>query len=258
MTAELWTSKDGTTYIRVGNGPWRPTATVQKVTMYGSLPTGTTTATPMSTGSTVMSWMSPSSWVWPTTPTFPTEAPPDEAPPLEEVEGDMPILAHRAAALSFNHTGIYVRPLHFHERLELDADAVCKAEVRWGYDVVPKHQAPDENCQCGFYAVPPDVDSWHSDGTVDLLVELSGTVIEHDLGYRAEHQRVIQMTLPRCPLCLEPSEIVIFRGGQSTRIGCRGCFGDVKTKGAYGPVVDRKMLERHIPLEIVDADARAS
>jgi hypothetical protein len=58
---------------------------------------------------------------------------------------------------------------------------------------------------CGFYAVPADLlPNWRRDGYASLLVELSGTVIEHEAGYRAEHQRVVQVTPPPCPGCGEP------------------------------------------------------
>jgi hypothetical protein len=54
-----------------------------------------------------------------------------------------------------------------------------------------EHHAPAWDCSCGFYAVPADqLHQWPYPGLV-AEVELSGVVIEHDRGYRAEHQRVV-------------------------------------------------------------------
>jgi hypothetical protein len=52
---------------------------------------------------------------------------------------------------------------------------------------------------------------------VDLLVELSGRVIEHETGYRAQHQRVIECRVPPCELCAGETHAVRFVGEWSTR-----------------------------------------
>lgn len=53
------------------------------------------------------------------------------------------------------------------------------------------HLAPNWACTCGFYAVPADQINSH--GYLGLIaeVELTGVVIEHEGGYRAEHQRIV-------------------------------------------------------------------
>lgn len=81
----------------------------------------------------------------------------------------------------------------------------------WGRRVVPPpHTAPDLGCSCGFYAFKelgtatellstrPPVGRLF--GTALLAVDLAGTVIEFDRGYRASHQRVLGAELP--PWCL--------------------------------------------------------
>jgi hypothetical protein len=74
------------------------------------------------------------------------------------------------------------------------------------------HLAPDEGCSCGFYATKSRDDSpsleWvvtaqaenslsrASEGTSGVVfgrVDLAGKVIEHDLGYRAERARIMEL-----------------------------------------------------------------
>lgn len=112
----------------------------------------------------------------------------------EPVDEDMPILAHRAAHLRLQHRkGVYLQALNQGVPLEVDMEAVCNL----GHG----HQAPHWDCRCGFYAVPSDIDSWHEAMTVDLLVELSGIVIEYTRGYRAQHQHICEVILPLCDIC---------------------------------------------------------
>jgi hypothetical protein len=109
-------------------------------------------------------------------------------------EEDMPILAHRAAHLELvPRQGLKLKALNQPTYLEVDMDAVCNKHCG--------HQAPDWNCACGFYAVPSDIPSWHQSLSVDLLVELSGIVIEYTQGYRAQHQHICEVILPRCDIC---------------------------------------------------------
>jgi hypothetical protein len=75
-----------------------------------------------------------------------------------------------------------------------------------------EHQAPDESCHCGFYAVkslftlgrllPLATTGWATGRMADrraatfLLagrVDLAGKIVEHDLGYRAERMRVAEL-----------------------------------------------------------------
>jgi hypothetical protein len=69
-------------------------------------------------------------------------------------------------------------------------DTLCPA-------CAPPHRAPREGCSCGFYAFK-DLSLLASqclpdDTIVFGRVELAGTVIEHDLGYRAEWARIKEL-----------------------------------------------------------------
>ena len=129
---------------------------------------------------------------------------------LDTVHEDIPILAHRVARIV--HTGAgwaFGAMSDTFGTFGHDAEATCHAYHRqmmvWSYSMggnrpMP-HEAPHVDCQCGFYAVPADkLDHFGYQGA-RLQVELSGTIIEHQLGYRAEHQRVIAWTPPPCSGC---------------------------------------------------------
>ncbi|HVE28357.1 MAG TPA: hypothetical protein VNC22_23275 [Sporichthya sp.] len=173
----------------------------------------------------------------------------DPKPELEVVQSEIPILAHRAAVIGLNRKGLHLASLNFNNiPLEEDMDAVCRKCSSY-YDpwaVSKNHDAPDPDCQCGFYAVPADVDAWHSMGTVDLLVELSGKVIEHERGYRAQHQRIVQMYVPRCPLCHEPSEFVYLQDDYSTRFFCAKHMGEPRLNHKRH-LIDRETLATSFP-----------
>lgn len=75
----------------------------------------------------------------------------------------------------------------------------------WLFPDVYPHEVPDPTgvCQsCGFYAFADRDNALLRDGTALLQVELSGTVIRHERGYRAGHQRVLGVWVERwCQLC---------------------------------------------------------
>ena len=87
-------------------------------------------------------------------------------------------------------------------RYEVEGVASCKRGCR----------APAEGCDCGFYAVRPGSEDQVFDAAehrgpratgVRLEVELSGSVLEYEHGYRASNQRVLRVVVPRrCVLCL--------------------------------------------------------
>lgn len=82
------------------------------------------------------------------------------------------------------------------------------------------HHVPELSCECGFYAF------FDREQAVELLgrrggaaggtvvrslleVELTGTVVEHERGYRAEHQRVLGVVvLPWCADCAGDGRLV--------------------------------------------------
>jgi hypothetical protein len=105
-----------------------------------------------------------------------------------------PILGVKVARLVRYESRIYFAP-RFPRALsrpyEAVADAVCESEHR--------HAAPDPGCRCGFHAVATRDDLWRLDASpeaVILDVELAGTVIEHEYGWRAQHQVVLGVHLP--------------------------------------------------------------
>lgn len=68
-----------------------------------------------------------------------------------------------------------------------DKDHVTELRTRWentGY----LHDPPDLRCACGVYAgkTMSAVKNWSADDTIGCVVELSGHIIEGDIGYRAE------------------------------------------------------------------------
>lgn len=148
---------------------------------------------------------------------------------LEVVETDMPILASRVARLRFNGNGLHwgaAAQANFD--FGVDTDAECRDTFRafysgtWTFDAAePAHKAPVVDCSCGFYATPLGCKPYSLEPHfVNLLVELSGDVIECELLYRAGHQRVIECQLPRCMYCGQPSNIIDVHNGQMTRAAC--------------------------------------
>jgi hypothetical protein len=75
-------------------------------------------------------------------------------------------------------------------------DATCAA--------ADGHRAPHVDCSCGFHALPRPSRLFTSTRDVVLLeVELSGRVVHHADGFRAEHQRVLAVRFPRsCQCCV--------------------------------------------------------
>jgi hypothetical protein len=88
------------------------------------------------------------------------------------------------------------------------------------------HRAPDIDCTCGFHAVERtellgEVTTVLADSVV-LEVELSGMVVEHERGYRAETQRVLGVRFPdRCAWCDTPATRVA--PGRRWRSACGDC-----------------------------------
>lgn len=159
------------------------------------------------------------------------------APEVERVEGDMPILAHRIARLRFDGTSKPFGSLNWDARFGIDEDAVCqngRSSSNGGYISITfstyggsssssghSDPAPSLGCTCGFYALPSDIEAWaEGHDYVTLMVELSGTVIEHEKGYRAGHQRVIECQIPACRYCGRESTWLDVRDGQMFDATC--------------------------------------
>lgn len=145
---------------------------------------------------------------------------------VETVESDLPILAHRIARLRLDGTSKPFSSLNEGIRFGVDADASCSSAIyrimRAGsFNPPTSHDAPAIGCTCGFYALPSDVEPW-GEGTdyVTLMVELSGSVIEHDKGYRAQHQRVVECQIPACPYCGAAADVLAMKDGQMRATYC--------------------------------------
>ncbi len=128
---------------------------------------------------------------------------------MERVESDMPILAHRSAKLLFTNPATPFGSVTQNIPFGVDTEAECSttSHYRVGTYRMPDsgwyyHRAPAVDCSCGFYALPPDIEPTYLDAAyVTLMVELSGKVIEHEKGFRAQHQRVIACEIPLCWYC---------------------------------------------------------
>lgn len=176
----------------------------------------------------------------------------DEIPVVEE---SMPILAYRAAYLSVGRSGVHWTSLNQASTFGVDADASCRHKASlYSYGLGPpsRHDAPCLSCDCGFYAVPSDKESWHQGTTVGLLVELSGKVIEHEVGYRAGHQRVMECILPRCMFCDAPTDTLIF--DDNNAVSAMGCTEHTPRTGV---VVTRTELQARCPVPFTDAEVTA-
>lgn len=141
-------------------------------------------------------------------------------PLIEVVQSDVPILAKREASLAlYQSADTPFATITDKGAFGVLAKATChnRWEQRWvsrfssngysrGYEnLIERHAegvVPALNCTCGFYAIPVDSSSaYASPEYVTLLVELSGTVIEHDAGFRAEYQKVVECQVPPCAYC---------------------------------------------------------
>lgn len=131
----------------------------------------------------------------------------------------MPVLAHRWAKLYLpsEKRGEGFLPFEamgsLHGRFGVLDTARC-LRITFDMDdqmrIAPvKHQAPAVGCTCGFYSFHLDVPGDGHFGRIgdqfELLVELKGTIVEHERGYRAQQQRVLEVRLRPCNLCGEPS-----------------------------------------------------
>jgi hypothetical protein len=158
--------------------------------------------------------------------TVTVDTPDIELAPELETE-PIPVLANRYAGLHLDHGEVKFIPANSHfGGFGIDEDAVCRA----GHS----HKAPHWGCSCGFYAVPADKLPKHQGdyplSKMILLVELSGEIIIHEEGYRAEHQRVMEAYVPPCPTCFAPSTTLWF-GTESDRLKYIDCGGHVYRQG---------------------------
>ncbi len=141
--------------------------------------------------------------------------------PIDEI--DEPLRAYKFAEVrgttrpQVHPSGKFWRRAYDHRE---PATAVCHR--RGG------HAAPSVECSCGFHAVTemhtlPDVTE-HHEHMVVLEVELGGTVIEHEQGYRGEQQTVLAMRFPEtCTHCRR--QATHLQPGRVWRSVCTDCSG---------------------------------
>lgn len=121
---------------------------------------------------------------------------------VPEAEIDEPIRAVKRARLRVSPDGrsATLSGLTLGGRYDVEDDARCPRGC----------QRPADGCDCGFYALRPEVEShvfrtserMQRATTVRLDVELSGSVLEYELGYRAQRQRVLRVAVPTiCASC---------------------------------------------------------
>lgn len=106
---------------------------------------------------------------------------------------DEPIRAYRRAQLVVDNGRVCLAPIYLAGTFPAaGTDARCHAGGT--------HPVPEPGCVCGWYSTATRAGLDRAlDGPyshwADLTVELSGKVVVHKNGYRAEHQRVLDVTL---------------------------------------------------------------
>ncbi len=158
---------------------------------------------------------------------------------LKRSEADVPIIAYKVANLYTTYRGQpYLRSMFYSLPYEYEKNsdhaisdhAICRMVDFERLREFGRHHPPVLRCTCGFYAmksrerVLEEHDELTSGLCVVLLeVELFGKVIVCEHGYRAERQRILQLSIPRgCFFC----------GGQRGDVAAEGMAG---TKG--GPLI---------------------
>jgi|ERR1035437_320310 hypothetical protein len=120
------------------------------------------------------------------------EAEPTVLPRRSQVE---PFVAYKVVSLNFKAGKVTIAG----SWSEVDTDTV--AECRAYPKPDPPHAAPDPDCTCGFWALS-ERPSMSSYSPILATVELFGTVIHGEKGYRANRQRITRIDIdPTCVMC---------------------------------------------------------
>lgn len=118
-----------------------------------------------------------------------------------------PITAWKAARIMVDPSGrgVQLGALNEGVRHPIEGEAYCRSlrQLSFLLETKPCHyDAPHLDCSCGFYAWKTRADAVEMIGSAGwalLEVELFGTVIQHERGYRAQKQRVLGVTVnSRC------------------------------------------------------------
>ena len=106
-----------------------------------------------------------------------------------------PFVGYKAVSLKLTKGG-KIEVAGYFGTVTLDATAKCSA---WPRPEVP-HDAPDANCKCGLYAFDDasHVSYGYRDTEHLATVELFGTVIVGETGWRASRQRILDIALSTC------------------------------------------------------------
>lgn len=167
---------------------------------------------------------------------------------VETVQGDMPILAHRAAHLWLLRGVEPFGSVSHNHNFGVEEQAECLNQT----NIHEGEPAPALVCDCGFYAVPLDAEPWGNDDSVVLMVELSGTVIEHEQGYRAQHQRVVECQVPSCMYCGADPEVLVY--DEDGRYCRSECAGHRSNMGAC-ETLDRARARLGVPITVREWEA---
>lgn len=106
---------------------------------------------------------------------------------------EVPVLAFKGASVLFRPGGEFTLKTGRYPVTAVDTIASCRNDQT--------HLSPDPNCTCGFYGMVNVADVPTHYGPVLLDVEFSGRVLIHQKGFRAQHQRILEIHCPGCWYC---------------------------------------------------------
>lgn len=137
-------------------------------------------------------------------------------------EQDEAIRAWKVAKLIVSNGRLMFMPLAHGWPYGIETVAHCDSSRNypWSSNPLPPHVVPEASCSCGLYALK-DRDEAERDShqRVLLEVELYGSVVVHESGYRAEKQRVLCVWVPRrCAswLCAKDATVLAATKGSAT------------------------------------------
>ena len=137
---------------------------------------------------------------------------------LPTEQSDEPIRAYRAAVLDRLDGKLVLRSVVTaqHKTVPPEGYAYCAKDDAWqrfsGGPPPWSHEAPDDGCSCGWYGTPSYATNPYpidviSGNRVGLEVEFFGKIVKHELGWRAQYQRILAVDVPlkqHCQLWPEP------------------------------------------------------
>lgn len=106
-----------------------------------------------------------------------------------------PFVAYKRVDLRYNHGVVTLRGSW--SEVSLDDHAKCKKNPK----PEPEHDAPFPGCDCGFWGLKDKITPGIYCRVV-ATVEMFGTVIHGEKGYRSSRQRILQIAIaPGCGAC---------------------------------------------------------